>query len=127
MRNLVLLTALCVQFSPSLVDAATAAQDLRRTWTLYHSMNPQLGEQGFSKRGVVTLEPASGDDNDGANNNPVKLTVENDADSFTAANVEAVMSSGWYQVKLVEDGGAASVVPVMTTVPACQLRRSNFR
>ena len=126
MRNLVFFTALFALVSSFLVDAALATQDLRRKWTLYHSMNPQLGERGFTKRGVVTLEAAG--DNDNADNYPVKLTVENAVDSFTTANLETIMSSGWYQVKLVEDGGdAASVVPVMTTVPACQLRRSNFR
>ena len=96
------------------VDAKEA---LRRTWTLYHSMDPKLGTKGFTKRGVVTLEPE---------NNEVKLTLENDENSFTAEHLDTMMTSGWYQVKLVEDGKKAPV-PVKTTIPACQLRRANFR
>eukprot|EP00977_Amphora_coffeiformis_P009034 scaffold2046_cov171-Amphora_coffeaeformis.AAC.1 len=94
-----------------------AKEDLRRTWTLYHSMDPRLGEKGFTKRGVVTLEPE---------NNQAKLTLENDEKSFSAENLEVMMMSGWYQVKLVEDGKTATV-PVKTTIPACHLRRANFR
>lgn len=94
-----------------------AAEDLRRTWTLYHSVDPNLGEKGFSKRGVLTLEPQD---------NEINLTIANDDDSLAAENVKAMMASGWYQIKLVEDGKKAPV-PVKTTVPACQLRRANFR
>ena len=101
------------------------ADDLRRTWTLYHSMDPKLGDRGFRKRGVVTLEATA----DGADNNKqAKLSIENDENSLTAADWEKVMSSGWYQVKLVEEGDdAKNTVPVKTTVPACHLRRANFR
>ena len=94
-----------------------AKDDLRRTWTLYHSMDPKLGDKGFTKRSVVTLEPE---------NSEAKLTLENDESSFSAENLEAMMSSGWYQLKLVENG-KASTVPVKTTIPACHLRRANFR
>ena len=98
-------------------SAVAAADDnLQRTWTLYHSMNPKLGDAGFTQRGTVTLQ-ADGD--------AAQLTAENTA--LTAENVATMMSSGWYQVKLVENGSSSTAVPVMTTVPACQLRRANFR
>ena len=96
---------------------ANAKEDLRRTWTLYHSMDPKLGDKGFTKRGVVTLEPE---------NNEAKLTLENDENIFSTEKLEAMMASGWYQVKLVEDGKTGTV-PVKTTIPSCHLRRANFR
>lgn len=104
-----------------LLHSAVAAADdnLQRTWTLYHSMNPKLGDAGFTQRGTVTLQVAT-DDGDAA-----QLTAENTA--LTAENVATMMASGWYQVKLVENGSSSAAVPVMTTVPACQLRRANFR
>lgn len=105
--------------SHALVADAAAATDLKRTWTLYHSMDPKLGESGFTKRGVVTLEPED---------NQAKVTVLNDEEGLSPEQFEKIMSSGWYQLKLVEDGPAKSVpTPVMTTVQACHLRRSNFR
>lgn len=118
MKKLSALFALFTLFKGHVVLAG-GDDGLRRTWTLYHSTDPKLGDAGFTKRGVVTLEPED---------NRAKVTVENDENSFSAAEVEKMMSSGWYQLKLVEDGPKDSVPnPVMTTVPACHLRRANFR
>lgn len=115
-RVLLALFLLAVASGTTVVQAA---EDLRRTWTLYHSVNPKLGAKGFTKRGVVTLEPSD--------DNQVQLTVVNDENSLTAKDIDSMMASGWYQVKLVEDKAQDGATPVMTTVPACQMRRSNFR
>lgn len=118
-KTMRVLSVLVVLVTTSAAATATQTSDLRRTWTLYHSTDPSKGEQGFAKRGIVTLQPAD---------NEIKLSVENDPDCLSQKDLEEMMMSGWYQVKLVENGpDAKSVVPVMTTVPACTVRRANFR
>jgi hypothetical protein len=98
--------------------SAVNANDLRRTWTLYHSTDPSKGEEGFTKRGIVSLDPGE---------NEIKLSVNNDEGCFSESDLENMMASGWYQVKLVENGAdSKSIAPVMTTVPACTVRRANF-
>jgi hypothetical protein len=105
-----------------LPHVAAAAEGLHRTWTLYHSLDPKLGAAGFTKRGVVTLTSGSSQETtDG-----IQLTIENDEEAaLEALSISQMMESGWYQLQLVEEG--SKVVPVQTTIPACQLRRANFR
>ena len=98
---------------------SAASEDLRRTWTLYHSLDPKLGAKGYTKRGLVTLEAAD--------NNEAKFVIENDDNVLSAADLDTALSSGWYQVKLIENGKTNNAEPVMTSVPACQLRLANFR
>lgn len=116
MKRLSNFASLCILAGTASVGVAS---DLRRTWTLYHSADPKQGESGFSKRGVLTLEPGE---------NEVYLSIENHDNSFSSQDLETMMASGWYQLRLVEDGSAdKKIPPVVTTVPACQVRRSNFR
>ena len=95
-------------------------------------MDPKLGPNGFRKRGVITLEPEGMNGNDENSNQQAKVTVVNDDDSFSTTELEQMIKSGWYQLKLVEDNATNNKqhkpqTPVMTTVRACQVRRSNFR
>jgi hypothetical protein len=114
--------ALLLSSLVALLPHVAAAEALHRTWTLYHSLDPKLGAAGFTKRGVVTLT-SSDDATDG-----LQLTVENDEEAaLEALSISQMMESGWYQLQLVEEGSPSSVVPVQTTIPACQLRRANFR
>ena len=80
------------------------------SWTIYHSWN---GDQDFSRRGV--LEWSEEDET---------LTVKNDEGVLTRDNVKAMMDYGWYHVK-IDNGGSDDFV--LATVPACNLRRANFK
>ena len=76
------------------------------SWTVYHSWN---GGKDYSRRGTLQW-------------NGEELEVENDAD-LTKADMEAMLQSGWYHVKIDTVGGEY----VLATVPACNVRRANFR
>lgn len=89
-----------------LLPYATAA----RSWQLLHSLD---SGKNFSERGTVSL----------ALNEEGKpeMTVEH-ADNCLDLGAINTLSSGLYQVKLVSGSQE-----VLTSVPACQVRRANFR
>jgi hypothetical protein len=89
---------------------AAQAQDTKK-WTLLHSFNGR----DFSRRGKVLLQVLDGSPD---------ITLVNDESCVDTSQIETMMSFGLYQLKMVEDGTSDSV---LTTVPSCQLRRSNFR
>ena len=84
-----------------------------RTWTLQHSFN---AGKDWSTRGELELVfPA--DDYEEA-----QLAVHNDDSCWDSAMMNQLMETGVYQLKLLSNEDF-----VLTTVPACQLRRANFR
>ena len=99
-RLLLLLLALIL--SPLIVSAAS-----EKSWTLYHAWKGH----DFSKRGKVRLTL---DDS-----KLPTLTVEN------VQQAKDLPLDSLYQLKLVEDG--TKNVYTLTSVPACQVHRANFR
>ena len=96
------------------------AQALDKTWTLYHSWN---GGQDFARRASVLL--SIDPDTDG-----VALSITNDNSTVNKESYLAAKETGaMYQLKLVEDSGAADNGDsfVLSSVPGCQLLRANFR
>ena len=80
----------------------------------------QAHDASFVPRGKITLEI------DGKSE--PKLTVENQQNVLSEADVSQMMRHGWYQLQLVEDAGSEGAPPpVLTTVPACRMRLANFR
>jgi hypothetical protein len=108
-------------------DSQAAAQ---KSWTLFHSTTSPADpsksaydvDQGFRKRGRVHLSVEG--------MREVRLTLENDP-----GTTQGFSTDGWYKLLLVpDDDNQAStssqvshVDGVETTVPACQVRRANFR
>jgi hypothetical protein len=78
----------------------------KKIFTLYDSWK---GEKDFRKRGQITLT---------AEDDDVQLSIQNDA-------VPPSILDGLYQVKIVDDSNPSAYA--MTSIPACQLRRANFR
>jgi hypothetical protein len=117
------------------IDAAGVSP---KSWTLYHAT---LGESGsapaFVKRGRIQLA-LKDDDDDSSQEEPkmpvgVKdaqpsafaLTIEHETNALTDALTKSLLvDNAMYQLKLVADDGS---LPVLTSVPACHVRRANFR
>lgn len=107
-----LLQALCCVLLLSASCSADEQAAVHKTWVLYHS----LGKTGtWTKRGSITLTGTE----------TAELTVQNDEDAFSESAVETLLQDKWYRLKLAEEGNPDNAV--MTTVNACQVRRSNFR
>ncbi len=107
-----------------LIAAVNADSPLLKSWTLYHSVD---GGNDFVRRGQIRLGVAAvdGDVTSSTEGTP-ELTIEHDEnENLTTESIHHLIGSGLYQLKLVEDGNEANVV--MTSVPACHLRRANFR
>jgi hypothetical protein len=124
---------------PAVAAAAAEAETdskktLQKSWTLFHSFGgggANKGPSDFTKRGTISLsidENAAGIAKDPSA--AVTMTIENDVE-FSPTDVQAMLEHGWYQLKIVpndKDSKSATSVPaVRTSVPACQLRRANFR
>ena len=124
-----LLAFLLVAVSTTAESNTSSSSSLTKSWTLYHSWGTGEESTALQPRGRVQLEISDG----GGETSSVELTMENEADCLTETAVEAMLSAGWYQLKLVEDndgdgGGNGEKSPdVITTVPSCLLRRANFR
>jgi hypothetical protein len=106
-------------FILSLAFSGVEADPTVRSWALLHSTTDLAGgDEAFRRRGRIQLSVESGKD--------AKLELENDPDAM-----KEFRDQGWYRLKLVpeqrESSTSAELGGVETTVPACQLRRANFR
>lgn len=113
------------------VVSAAAAKDGSISWTVYHSWNQN---QDYVRRGSLVWEPPSSSDGEttvpteGAAAVPNEFQITNDdpSASLTANDITAMLEYGWYHVKIQGDQDASSNF-VFQTVPACNLRRANFK
>jgi hypothetical protein len=113
-------------------DTFESNKTLQKSWTLLHSFGDATAKSDFTKRGTIRLsidENAAGASTDPAK--AVTIEIENEVE-FSVADVEAMLEHGWYQLKIVpdddtKDSKSSKVPAVRTSVPACQLRRANFR
>ena len=104
-----------VQLLP--VAAAVDTTDGGLSWTIYHSWNPN---QEFVRRGSLIW--GSNSDSEGKN---VFQIVNDDASAdMTAKDIQDMLEYGWYHVKIQGDKDSNFV---FQTVPACNLRRANFK
>lgn len=106
-------------FILSIAFSGVEADPTVRSWALLHSTTDLAGgDETFRRRGRIELTVESGKD--------AKLELENDPDAM-----KEFRDQGWYRLKLVpeqrDSSTSAEFDGVETTVPACQLRRANFR
>ena len=80
------------------------------SWTIYHSWN---GGEEFSRRGVLEWSEEE-----------KSFSVTNDEQALTKEQVQAMLDYGWYQVKI---DNSENDDYVLATIPACNLRRANFK
>lgn len=108
--------------------ARVAAKDGDLSWTIYHSWNPN---QEFVRRGsLVWGTPISDDGGGEVSSDKKEFQIINDDDtaSLTAKDIRDMLDYGWYHVKIQGDStkGSGNTF-VFQTVPACNLRRANFK
>lgn len=84
-----------------------------KTWQLLHSLD---SGKTFSERGAVSLTLNEAGE--------VAISIAN-ADSCLDLQAVNSLAGGLYQVKLIRDNDESTAV--LTSVPACQVRRANFR
>ena len=119
------------------VETETAKQThlLQKKWTLYHSVG---NTNEWTKRASVFLsvdtttevvrEDGESIKKSGDSEGLIKLEVTNEQGCLAPAALLGLQDSQWYKLKLEEDGlESSSSLSVMTSVSACQIRRSNFR
>jgi hypothetical protein len=82
-----------------------------KAWQLLHSLD---SGKTFTERGTVSLDL----NEDGQ----VDIKLDHTDNCLDLEAVNALSSTGLYQVKLVKDS-----TEILTSVPACQVRRANFR
>ncbi|GKY98941.1 hypothetical protein MPSEU_000849900 [Mayamaea pseudoterrestris] len=94
------------------------------SWTLYHAVVTPNQEPNFEKRSSITLKVPE-------ESLAAVLEIENEQATQSSNKVMEQLLTNvdapkLYQVKLVSDDDA-SRHPVVTSVPACQVLRANFR
>lgn len=99
------------------LGAIQKSRALEKTWSLYHSLN---GGQDFSVRATVVLSVET-------ESKGVEISVKNDNSTLNDETFLAAKQPGaMYQLKLVEGDDLSSNF-LLTSVPACQILRANFR
>lgn len=125
LHHLSLLLVALSSSSPSVAAAAAAPQ---KTWTLHHAvLSENHSEPQFVPRGklILSIQEAP-EDKKKETEGPLHAVLEHDENALSNEMLQQLLTPGaWYQLKLVDD--ANSKHQVITTVPACHVRRSNFR
>jgi len=129
---ILLLVVAVVLSSSSLAQAAKT-----KTWTVYHRLlvpgaaGSDNNHQEWSTRGTIEL---SADDDASDEQDAAMMAVTNAPDSLSAALAESLTNSSpdsYYQLKLVETSANNNKNDksneILTSVPACNVRRANFR
>lgn len=87
------------------------------SWTIYHSWNP---DQEFVRRGSLTWGP----EEDDPSKNVFQIINDDESSNLNSKDIKDMLEYGWYHVKIQ---GQAEDTFVFQTVPACNLRRANFK
>eukprot|EP00531_Pseudo-nitzschia_arenysensis_P002986 CAMPEP_0116137400 /NCGR_PEP_ID=MMETSP0329-20121206/12228_1 /TAXON_ID=697910 /ORGANISM="Pseudo-nitzschia arenysensis, Strain B593" /LENGTH=285 /DNA_ID=CAMNT_0003632313 /DNA_START=82 /DNA_END=939 /DNA_ORIENTATION=- len=97
-----------------LLVAAVASAESAISWTIYHSWNQK---QDYVKRGTLDwgTSEESGDKKE--------FTIVNESE-LGPKEIQEMLDYGWYHVKIQ---GSNQKSFVFQTVPACNLRRANFK
>ena len=144
-RNLISFTSLVIIFSTTLHSSfaqeasstdITNDNEIKTTpvlpqphkiFQVYHSMGQN---KPFLPRGKVLFTILGEDYN---NNKVVSTTIEHNDDCLGINALEdmdeLIKEGGFYRIKIVEEGGddVGRNGSVMASVPACEVRRANFR
>lgn len=110
--------ALLLIFATTLLTPVIAG-DVSKTYQLYHSFDSSA--DSFSPRGSITLSADST-----TSSNGIEASVINLEDSLEADIVNRIVEEGggFYRIKVVEEESGRSA---LASVPACEIRRANFR
>lgn len=108
-------------------EIQVAAENDGPSWTIYHSWN---SNQEFVRRGSLIWGPKSTSDvtKDATSDKKEFQIINDDATSnLTSKEIREMLEYGWYHVKIEGDSTTGDNNFVFQTVPACNLRRANFK
>jgi len=108
---------------------SVAAEDAAGlSWTIYHSWRPN---QDFVRRGSLSWNPEKNDIGDSIkkkSSSAFEINNDDQSANLTANNIKEMLDYGWYHVKIESDSfDDTNTNFVFQTVPACNLRRANFK
>jgi len=154
--SFILLLVFLTAFSTVYGQNTEATALPQKSWTLYHAIvrDGDSAAPVFVPRGRVTLS-LKDDKSEGAtagdgattptttataaakkklrfgamdpDASPFRVTLQHEENVIAPDFVKQLLEpNAWYQLKLVPDDDPTAV-PVITTIPACEVRRANFR
>jgi hypothetical protein len=107
------------------VSSTCSSAILTKSWTLYHAVVVTAEEDPvvFVPRGRIHMALPTA----GTADTLVQMTVDN-TETVAADMMQSLLRTGaWYQLKLVPDDDTAVSSSIVTSVPACHVRRANLR
>jgi len=131
-------TTLVVAAADTTTTTTTTTTTAPLSWTVYHSWD---SDQTFQRRGVLKWTGSDSSTETDPNDDSAATTsvkkddptmnagfrFVNDEDvTVTQKDVQDMLSYGWYHIK-IEGSGSDGSDYTMATVPACNLRRANFK
>ena len=132
-------TAITTTTTTLVVAGAGTTTPAPLSWTVYHSWD---SDQTFQRRGILTwtgldssaetdpTEDAPSTTSTIKKDDPTMKAgfrfVNDDDATLTQKDVQDMLSYGWYHIKIQGSGSDGSDY-TMATVPACNLRRANFK
>jgi len=114
-----------------LIAVPVAAEDaVGLSWTIYHSWRPN---QDFVRRGTLSWYPEKKDIGNTSSiqkksSSVFQIINDDQSANLTANDIKDMLDYGWYHVKIQGDSfDDTNANFVFQTVPACNLRRANFK
>merc|ERR1712238_276254 len=114
-----------------LIAVPVAAEDaVGLSWTIYHSWRPN---QDFVRRGTLSWYPEKKDIGNTSSiqkksSSVFQIINDDQSANLTANDIKDMLDYGWYHVKIQGDTwDDTNANFVFQTVPACNLRRANFK
>eukprot|EP01083_Nonionella_stella_P013007 36736_1 len=108
----------------SIVNAAEADAKVQvlKTFKVYHSLSPNAE---FTPRGTIQFTSSA----DGSGSGSLESTMQHEESCLAGEDISndmaaLIASNGFYRVKIVDEQSGTSA---LASVPACEVRRSNFR
>lgn len=92
------------------------------SWTVFHKVISADKDAEFERRGIITLSLSD----EGSTVDLKIVNSEAPASSLVYEDLTEVSTPKLYQIKVVSDTDS-NLVPVTTTVPACQVVLSKYR
>jgi len=122
--KMVSLYLVALAFIPAIHWNQVSASDSSLSWSIYHSWKPN---QEFEYRGSLVW--GSKTSSDGTDDEKKEFQIINDDAnaSLTPEDIREMLDYGWYHVSIKSNNSNGKETLVFQTVPACNLRRANFK
>lgn len=101
-----------------------SASDSSLSWTVYHSWTPN---QEFVRRGSLVWGTQTDSEDTSDQKKEFQIINDDASASLTPKDIREMLDYGWYHVKIQGDNSNGDESFVLQTVPACNIRRANFK